>query len=148
MTAAPGGAILILVTKKKDRIDMNYSRQRELIRRIVMENPNHLTAAQIYETAQRALPNISLGTVYRNLNSMVEAGMLSMLYCDGKEYFEPERGHHSHVVCLKCGKISDVELPLFGWLDDMVRKQTGVEVSEREVLARGICADCRQKAEE
>ncbi len=124
---------------------MNYSRQRELIRRTVTEYDGHLTAAEIYQEVRKAMPNISLGTVYRNLNTMVENDMLSMLYLDGKEYFEGCKPKHSHVVCNQCGKICDVELPLFGWLDDMIRQQTGLEVSERELLARGLCKDCLAK---
>lgn len=124
---------------------MNYSRQRELIRRTVTEYDGHLTAAEIYQEVRKSMPNISLGTVYRNLNTMVENDMLSMLYLDGKEYFEGCKPKHSHVVCNQCGKICDVELPLFGWLDDMIRQQTGLEVSERELLARGLCKDCLAK---
>lgn len=121
---------------------MNYSRQRELIRRTVSEYDGHLTANEIYQEVRKIMPNISLGTVYRNLNTMVEHDMLSMLYFDGKEYFEGYKPRHSHVVCTNCGKLCDVELPLFGWLDDMIRQQTDIEVSDRELLARGICKDC------
>jgi Fur family peroxide stress response transcriptional regulator len=124
---------------------MNYSRQRELIRRTVSEYDGHLTANEIYQEVRKSMPNISLGTVYRNLNTMVEHDMLSMLYFDGKEYFEGFKPRHSHVVCNSCGKLCDVELPLFGWLDDMIRQQTGIEVSDRELLARGICKDCMNK---
>ena len=124
---------------------MNYSKQRELIRQTVCDSQDHLTAGEIYAEVRKVMPNISLGTVYRNLNTMVEAGMLSMLFYDSKEFFEAPKERHSHVVCLECGAIYDVDLPLFGWLDDMIRQQCGFEVTHRELLAHGICRECQAK---
>ncbi len=122
---------------------MNYSRQRELVRKTVEEHPGHITAGEVYAIVRKMMPNISLGTVYRNLNTLCEHDMLSMLYYAGKEHFEAYKEKHSHVACAGCGKIFDVDLPLFGWLDDMVRQQTGIEVAQRELMAYGLCAQCQ-----
>ena len=55
---------------------MNYSQQRNCILNIVVSNPIHPTAEQVYDIARRSYPKISLGTVYRNLNQLAEHGIL------------------------------------------------------------------------
>lgn len=111
-----------------------------------MNAVGHCDAQQVYEKLKTSMPNLSLGTVYRNLNLLTENGQLNKLSLpDGNDMFEPAKKPHSHVICTKCGHIFDVELPLFGWMDDMVFQQTGVKVNERYLLARGICKSCAAK---
>lgn len=58
---------------------MNYSQQRNCIMNIVVSNPVHPTAEQVYDIARRSYPKISLGTVYRNLNQLAEHGILKKI---------------------------------------------------------------------
>ena len=51
---------------------------------------------------------------------------------------------HYHVQCTGCGRIYDVELPLFGWLDDVIAQKTHIKADSRYFLARGLCSECTQ----
>lgn len=95
------------------------------------------------------IPNISLGTVYRNLSVLVENGMLAKMELPGGvDHFEANTKRHYHVQCSVCGAIYDVELPLFGWLDDIIEQKTHIKADERYFLARGVCSDCAAAAKE
>ena len=104
---------------------MKYSKQREWIYQTVLRSGGHLTAEDVFGIVRGEIPNISLGTVYRNLNVLVEHGMLAKLELPGgSDHFEANTQLHYHVQCTGCGRIYDVELPLFGWLDDVIAQKT------------------------
>ena len=63
---------------------MRYSKQRELVMQTVQQLCDHPTAEEIYDKAAQECPNLSLGTVYRNLNSLVEAGRVRRVSIPGK----------------------------------------------------------------
>ena len=86
----------------------NYSKQREAILNELQNRCDHPTATQVYEGVKKVIPNISLGTVYRNLASLVESGeILSVAVGDGKEHFDGDKSFHLHLHCKCCGAIID-----------------------------------------
>ncbi len=87
----------------------NYSRQREAILNVLRSTDTHPTAAEVYERVREIIPNISLGTVYRNLDALSRQGdILSISVGDGNNHFDGDNSCHLHLHCTKCGKISDV----------------------------------------
>ena len=88
---------------------MNYSKQRETILKVLRENMNHPTADRLYELVRRELPDISLATVYRNLNRLAAAGTIrSIRDLDGSVHFDHNVEKHYHFICTKCNKVYDV----------------------------------------
>ena len=86
----------------------NYSKQREAILNALRSTDTHPTAAQVYAMVKKELPNISLGTVYRNLDALTQSGdILGISVGDGNTHFDGDSSHHLHLHCNKCGKISD-----------------------------------------
>ena len=74
---------------------LKYSRQRESIKTCLMERKDHPTADAVYMTIREEYPNISLGTVYRNLNLLVELGEVIKLTCgDGADHFDADTSPH------------------------------------------------------
>ena len=68
---------------------LKYSRQRESIKACLMSRKDHPTADALYTSIREQFPNISLGTVYRNLNLLVELGEIRKLSCgDGTDHFD------------------------------------------------------------
>ena len=63
---------------------MRYSKQRELVLQKVEQLCDHPTAEEIYDEAIKECPGLSLGTVYRNLNSLVDAGRVRRVCIPGK----------------------------------------------------------------
>jgi Fe2+ or Zn2+ uptake regulation protein len=110
---------------------------------------DHPTAAEVYERVRQNCPQISLGTVYRNLGAMAARGeALRLSLTDGPDRFDPTTREHFHVRCTSCGRIFDISpcsIPtLLGELDQEVKRSTGVEVCEHTLLLSGICASCRE----
>ena len=79
---------------------MNYSWQRQLIIETIQKTKEHMTAAQIYQLTRKNCPHLSLGTVYRNLNLLVETGKLRRIGVPGEaDRFDWELGEHQHLYC-------------------------------------------------
>lgn len=90
---------------------MRYSKQRELVMQTVQQLCDHPTAEEIYDKAAQECPNLSLGTVYRNLNSLVEAGRVRRVSIPGKaDRFDHTLPWHSHLYCTVCGGVTDAEV--------------------------------------
>ena len=101
-----------------------YSKQRETILNILKNTKSHPTAAYIYDEARKTIPNISLGTVYRNLAELDKAGaIISLKVSDGSDHFDGHAVSHPHLYCEKCERIVDVELP---FVDEFVKNSSKV----------------------
>ena len=89
----------------------NFSRQREEIIKVLRSTDTHPTAAWVYSRVKEVIPNISLGTVYRNLAALSESGeILSLSVGDGFEHFDGNPAPHAHLHCRRCGKIADAPM--------------------------------------
>lgn len=122
---------------------MKYSRQRESILNSLNEKLDHPTAEMVYNCVKKEQPNISLGTVYRNLNQLVEQGVLRRIATPTSgDRFDIRTDPHAHLLCTRCGKVLDLEDDLISELDRNVMRTTGFLVNDRQLLLSGICADC------
>ncbi len=122
----------------------NYSRQREAILNVLRSTDTHPTANRVYEMVREEIPNISLGTVYRNLAALSAAGeILSVNVGDGFEHFDGDKSLHLHLSCRNCGAITDVpvEQNLFNQLFSGHDFMPDTSVC----VVHGICAKCKQK---
>ncbi len=125
---------------------MKYSKQREQILETLRNNCIHPTAEQVYSLVKPELPNISLATVYRNLNQLAENGtILKIDSLDGTAHFDYCREQHYHFICTKCNKVYDVPYNIAPDLAEKVREQTGLTVESCDVSLKGICPDCQKK---
>ncbi len=89
----------------------NYSRQREAILEVLRSTDTHPTANWIYTKVREVIPNISLGTVYRNLSALSKSGdILSINVGDGFEHFDGDIRPHAHLHCQSCDCITDAKL--------------------------------------
>ncbi len=119
------------------------SKQKESILRVVKETNSHPTAEWIYEQVRREIPNISLGTVYRNLRLLKREGEISELSLAGTlSRFDGIVGNHYHFRCGQCGRIFDVDEPANKEIDRRVTQKTGFKVSYHILEFRGLCEDC------
>ena len=88
---------------------MRNTTQRNLILDIINNSCEHFTAEEVYEIARKSILNISLGTVYRNLNILVELQKIRKIKTfDGKDHYDKLHIKHNHFICLKCNKIFDI----------------------------------------
>lgn len=123
---------------------MKYSRQKQLIEQTIKESYVHLTADDVYSILKQDNPNLSLGTVYRNLNKLVEKGIVRRLVLgNGGDRFDGNLEEHHHIVCEKCGAIMDICLKDFPTLDEKIKSETGAIPTSYQLVVRGICKDCQ-----
>lgn len=129
---------------------MRYSHQRERIYRTVAESYDHPTANMVYETLKRDMPKLSLGTVYRNLNQLADAGRLRKIPLpDGSCRFDGTLEPHSHIVCQDCGRVADVTLPaLTKQLQQAIEEETNFRLSSYDAVMHGTCRECSSSSEE
>lgn len=120
------------------------SKQREAIFEIVREATSHPTAEWVYEQVRRKIPNISLGTVYRNLKLLKQAGMISELdLTDNLSRFNGNVQNHYHFKCEQCGDIFDVDEPVNKEIDNRLAHKIGFKVSHHSLGFYGLCKDCQ-----
>lgn len=122
-----------------------YSKQRETVLQILRETKRHPTAGAIYAQARKILPNISLGTVYRNLSQLSHEGeILSFQTQDGSEHYDACAAPHPHLCCKECGEIMDLEIPFIGEFVRQSAAHIQAEIHDHHILFYGICSDCRK----
>ena len=93
-------------------MSLKYSRQRESIRENLINRMDHPTADMVYSDIRQIYPNISLGTVYRNLALLSDRGEIARIHTkDGTLHFDRNTEPHDHFVCRSCGRITDIEAP-------------------------------------
>jgi Fur family peroxide stress response transcriptional regulator len=124
------------------------SRQRESILALLMQTDSHPTADWVYSKLKPDFPGLSLGTVYRNLNILVEQGLLTRID-NGSSFdrYDSRREPHYHFVCDRCGTIVDLALPVDTALDKAVSKKTGFHIFRHRVDFFGICQTCLAKSD-
>lgn len=121
---------------------MKFSRQRELIVSEVLNSDEHLTADAIYERLKKENPNLSLGTVYRNLTQLSDNGMIARVNIPGDPVrFDGNLSKHDHFLCESCGKIIDIDENLFDFDFSKIEKE-GISILGTEILLKGICSEC------
>ena len=76
------------------------TKQKKLVLSIAENSNAHLTAEEIFILAKKEMPNIALGTVYRNLNILVEEGLLNRIAIAGRpDKFDHVGDEHEHLIC-------------------------------------------------
>ena len=122
---------------------LKYSRQRESIKECLMERKDHPTADALYTSIREKFPNISLGTVYRNLNLLVDLGEIHRFSCgDGTDHFDYDTSPHYHYVCKNCGSIVDLPMETSAELEETARRYVKGTVDEHTVFFYGTCDKC------
>lgn len=117
---------------------MRNTKQRQMVLDIINNSYNHPTAYMVYQECIKILPNISLGTVYRNLNALVSLGKIQRLDVPNQMVRYDKIISHDHFVCLECGNIIDLNRSNIVY-DDMIN---GNKVLECKISYEGICFDC------
>ena len=124
-----------------------FSRKREAILDCMRGTTCHPTAEWVYQQLKPQFPDLSLGTVYRNLAAFKVDGVIdSVGVVNGLERYDANTAPHAHIVCRGCGAVLDaetVELP--EELLTRVQRETGCELGGYQISFYGKCPNCLQK---
>ena len=118
---------------------MRKSKQRDLILKIINDSYCHPTAYMIYNMCREEMPNISLGTVYRNLNNLVEKQQIRRIKMqDNIDRFDRIENFHAHFICLKCSQIEDLKFE-----SNLLKNEINSnKILDYEISFKGICKNC------
>ena len=117
---------------------MRFSHQRNTIRKIIYSTNSHPTADQVFIKAKKIIPNISLGTVYRNLKQLEKAGILQTIYDGNIIRYDWKTEPHNHLKCKICGDLIDVDMADLIIQPDFEKKYK-FEVDDVEMTIIGTC---------
>ena len=120
--------------------------QRLAILNEVRQAGSHMTANEIIEKVHQKNPSISVGTVYRTLNTFAEHGViLEFPFGDQASRFDGRTERHDHVHCTVCGELQDVDVPSDLLADQVAADQSGYQIQGHQTIFSGICPDCQRK---
>ncbi len=132
-----------------DRLSSNayrVTRQRRLVISTLLDNPGrHLSAEEIYDLIKASNPGMGVATVYRTLDILASLGIAKRLdFGDGLGVYElgDEAHHHHHLICLRCGRVSEFAGDLLEPLERAIRVHEGFDVVDHHVKFFGTCAEC------
>ncbi|MBQ4537706.1 MAG: transcriptional repressor [Lachnospiraceae bacterium] len=120
-----------------------HSRQRDSIKAFLMTRKDHPTADVVYMNVRQEYPNISLGTVYRNLTLLSEMGEIQRLRVgDGTDHFDADTSLHYHFICSHCGAVIDLEMNDIEKITETARAGFDGEIAGHFTYFFGSCANC------
>lgn len=126
-------------TKTKRRM----TKQRKKILEVLKSTTCHPTADWIYGQVKEDIPNISLGTIYRNLNVLKEMGeIIELNYGSSHSRFDGNPIEHYHFTCTECDDILDVEEDVYEEIDKKIEVAIDCQVDYHRLEFFGKCQNC------
>ncbi|MDD3278478.1 MAG: transcriptional repressor [Lachnospiraceae bacterium] len=124
-----------------------YSRQRESIREMLLSRKDHPTADAVYADIRKIYPNISLGTVYRNLSLLAELGEIKKLSVgDGSEHYDADTTPHNHFTCRCCHAVIDLDMEDVSSIKETAAKRFDGDIEDYSINFYGVCGICKSKS--
>lgn len=123
----------------------NYSSKREAIYNSIIGTKSHPSAKWVYDSLKNDIPDLSLGTVYRNIALFKQTGAITCVATiDGEERYDGDTSCHAHFICDKCNRIYDISLDE-PFEVELSLKEKGFIVNRKNVVFHGVCRDCCSK---
>ena len=120
--------------------------QRRAILKILLERDDHPTTDQLFEQVKTRIPGVSRTTVYRVLKTFVRLGIARRIsHPRAAERFDPNIGHHHHLLCLRCNKLIDFDDPALDQLRLPNASRINFEIVDYSTYVEGYCSECRPK---
>lgn len=112
----------------------------KLILKIINQSDGHMTAEQLFLELKKAEPKVVQATVYNNLNTLYQEGLIRKLSMEGSPDRYDTVRKHDHVICKKCGALSDI---CFEDLTRNLEKQLGEGIISYDLKVFYLCPKCR-----
>jgi Fe2+ or Zn2+ uptake regulation protein len=124
------------------------TRQRAVILEELRNSDAHPSADELYQMVRKRLPRISLGTVYRNLEILVEMGDIQKLELSGSlKRYDSHPHRHYHIRCVGCDKVVDAPIAPLNQLEDELYHTTVFEIIGHNLEFTGLCPACSREQE-
>lgn len=127
-------------------MQLRMTNQREIILRELIKSKEHLTADELYDIVKKAMPRISLATVYRNLEILSEAGMIGKLEISGRQKrFDYDVSDHDHIYCAVCHRVDNLDIERKSLNTEEMGAAAGYSITGCRLEIIGICPECQQR---
>ena len=137
---------MIIIIKCEGSMEQRkrHSEKRDAILQAIVRTKCHPSAEWVYQEVKDLYPQISLGTVYRNLTQLKEEGkIIPVGVINGQERFDAEVNPHPHFVCRSCGSVLDLNgVAADPSLSEKIMKQYQVRVEQQKLMFYGLCGQC------
>lgn len=128
---------------------LKYSRQREAIKTFLMNRADHPSADTVYTCLRKEYPNISLGTVYRNLSLLADLGEIVKIPTgDGADRFDGDTHKHHHFICRCCHEVYDMDVDGIDGILDLAASNYAGRVDSYRLNFYGMCKSCINQSKE
>lgn len=124
---------------------LKYSRQRECIKNFLRDRYDHPTAETVYLNIKEEFPNISLGTVYRNLSLLAELGEIAKISTGGPDRFDGHTEPHYHFFCDSCGQVMDLDMGSVDHVNLLAERNFKGRIDRSVIHFYGQCPVCLEK---
>ncbi|MCI0513787.1 transcriptional repressor [candidate division KSB1 bacterium] len=133
--------------KPKTTKTYRRSKQRERILELLRDTESHPTADWLYAQLKREFPNLSLGTIYRNLSILYEQGLIRKINFNSTfDRFEAKVAPHYHLICDNCGRVLDFAMPMDEELNARAKMLTDFTIQRHKIEFFGLCRQCKMKS--
>ena len=142
----PFQILITIIITVKEIMEHRRSHKRDRILQILKETKSHPATDWIYNRLKKEIPELSLGTVYRNLEFLVEQKLIQKIPShDNLNRFDATTDPHYHIVCQKCGAVEDLQIPQQTELNQAAQKVSLFKVTSHKIVFYGICNKCQNK---
>lgn len=128
---------------------LKFTIQREVILEMLYSSDEHLTPESLHHLIQDKHPDLNTGiaTVYRTLSLLEDSDMVTSLSfgAQGKKYELGAKDHHDHIICTKCGAISEFVDDEIENRQKKIAEELGFIIQEHSMQIYGICQQCQTK---
>lgn len=139
--------MVIVMNKKNDndrKSPLRMTRQRRVILEELRKVTSHPTADAVYGMVRKRLANISLGTVYRNLEILSKSGMIQKLeLCGPARRYDGNPKMHYHLHCVRCEEVLDVPIGSISAINRAIKNMKGYEILGYRLEFEGVCEKCK-----
>jgi Fe2+ or Zn2+ uptake regulation protein len=120
------------------------TKQRQVILEVLRGTNTHPTADWLYQKVRERIPNVSLGTVYRNLGVLKDQEVIQELRHAGcQSRYDGNPQPHYHFFCLDCGRVDNVSIPYCAETEKSIKKaMSGYDIKGHNTEFYGLCPDC------
>lgn len=128
--------------------NIRMTRQRKVILEELQKQKTHPSADEIYQIVRRRMPRISLGTVYRNLEVLVQMGEIQKLELSGAlKRYDWDTNKHYHIRCVGCDRVDDAPVAPLNQLENELYGTTVFEIIGHNLEFTGLCPKCSKNAD-
>lgn len=124
-------------------MNLKHSKQRDSIKEFLIGRKDHPTADTVYMGVRQSFPNISLGTVYRNLTLLADIGEIARIRVgDGVDHFDADTSPHYHFICNECGSVLDLNMEIMNALTEKAGSSFSGMIEGHVTYFYGKCEHC------